>query len=239
MDLYAERVITLQEALCGFRLVIEHLDGRKLLVQSRPGEIVRPRNLLPDAEAEWDRFDNTDVFPHSNAAQLKTNDLEACKELCRQRNLNGFVYWEDTAFFRSHSRSDLLEHKKHAKGATLFVQPDSAKSAAVRTQRAVRGAGMPAHHDPTVRGNLFVLLKVELPSRLREGSAELLREVLAPLLPPSLPSEEDYLLSDLDPVESARQHHKATGYLPGWDTSKELDEAAPVGSPGPPPCPQM
>jgi DnaJ homolog subfamily A member 2 len=33
-DLYVKKKITLQEALCGFKVVVEHLDGRKLLVKS-------------------------------------------------------------------------------------------------------------------------------------------------------------------------------------------------------------
>lgn len=42
-DLYCERKITLLEALTGFSLSISHLDGRKLLIKSRPGEIVKPK----------------------------------------------------------------------------------------------------------------------------------------------------------------------------------------------------
>jgi len=41
-DLYLERKISLSEALCGFELNITHLDGRKLIVKSSPGELVKP-----------------------------------------------------------------------------------------------------------------------------------------------------------------------------------------------------
>merc|ERR1740130_528513 len=41
-DLFLERKISLVEALCGFELEITPLDGRKLLVRTSPGEIVRP-----------------------------------------------------------------------------------------------------------------------------------------------------------------------------------------------------
>jgi len=44
-DLYLEKKISLGEALCGFKLVITHLDGRALLVSSNPGEIIRPGDV--------------------------------------------------------------------------------------------------------------------------------------------------------------------------------------------------
>lgn len=41
-DLFAEHTVSLTEALCGFQFVLTHLDGRKLLIKSKPGEIVKP-----------------------------------------------------------------------------------------------------------------------------------------------------------------------------------------------------
>lgn len=37
--------ITLIEALGGFELVIEHLDKRKILVKTKPGDIIKPSEL--------------------------------------------------------------------------------------------------------------------------------------------------------------------------------------------------
>merc|ERR1719412_813349 len=41
-DLFIERTISLVEALCGFKIEVTHLDGRKLLIKTAPGEVVRP-----------------------------------------------------------------------------------------------------------------------------------------------------------------------------------------------------
>merc|ERR1719464_2353661 len=41
-DLFIERKISLSEALCGFKMELTHLDGRKLLIKTSPGEIVTP-----------------------------------------------------------------------------------------------------------------------------------------------------------------------------------------------------
>ncbi|KAH1130544.1 hypothetical protein J1N35_001922 [Gossypium stocksii] len=41
-DLFVEHTLALTEALCGFLFVVTHLDGRKLLIKSIPGEVVKP-----------------------------------------------------------------------------------------------------------------------------------------------------------------------------------------------------
>jgi len=39
------KTITLYEALVGFEFVVTHLDKRKILIKSQPGEITRPKEL--------------------------------------------------------------------------------------------------------------------------------------------------------------------------------------------------
>jgi DnaJ family protein A protein 2 len=41
-DLHIERKVNLVEALCGFQFVLPHLDGRKLLVKSAAGDVLKP-----------------------------------------------------------------------------------------------------------------------------------------------------------------------------------------------------
>ena len=41
-DLYIRKTITLVEALTGFQMVVTHLDGRKLIIKNKPGEIIKP-----------------------------------------------------------------------------------------------------------------------------------------------------------------------------------------------------
>ncbi|PIM98233.1 Molecular chaperone (DnaJ superfamily) [Handroanthus impetiginosus] len=41
-DLHIEHNLNLREALCGFQFVLTHLDGRKLLIKSKPGEVFKP-----------------------------------------------------------------------------------------------------------------------------------------------------------------------------------------------------
>ncbi|THU61816.1 hypothetical protein C4D60_Mb07t27250 [Musa balbisiana] len=41
-DLFYEHTLSLTEALCSFQFVLTHLDNRKLLIKSNPGEVVKP-----------------------------------------------------------------------------------------------------------------------------------------------------------------------------------------------------
>ncbi len=42
IDLFVEKKVSLVKALCGFSFVLEHLDGRKLLVKCPPGDVLSP-----------------------------------------------------------------------------------------------------------------------------------------------------------------------------------------------------
>jgi DnaJ family protein A protein 2 len=45
-DLFVEHSLNLTEALCGYKFVLQHLDGRQLLIKSEVGEIVKPGWLI-------------------------------------------------------------------------------------------------------------------------------------------------------------------------------------------------
>ncbi|EDO36691.1 predicted protein [Nematostella vectensis] len=42
MDLFMTKTVTLAEALCGFHMVVKHLDGRDLLIRYHAGNIIEP-----------------------------------------------------------------------------------------------------------------------------------------------------------------------------------------------------
>merc|ERR1740127_284625 len=74
-DLFIERKISLVEALCGFKLELTHLDGRKLLIKTSPGEIIKPmaQGFDPLAESdgkmEWECIEDADCPSIDNVAQ--------------------------------------------------------------------------------------------------------------------------------------------------------------------------
>mmetsp|Transcript_49722 Transcript_49722/g.108579 ORF Transcript_49722/g.108579 Transcript_49722/m.108579 type:complete len:219 (-) Transcript_49722:518-1174(-) len=76
-DLFVERKISLVEALCGFELEVTHLDGRKLTVRTRSGEIIKTVSYDPCAKGNqdcpWEVHNET-------VAKADISDPEKCKE---------------------------------------------------------------------------------------------------------------------------------------------------------------
>merc|ERR1719335_204067 len=82
-DLYLERNISLVEALCGFEMEVTHLDGRKLIIKTSPGEIVKPMAsgfdpLAPEDESkmEWEAMEDCDCPSIDNVARAETTDVD-------------------------------------------------------------------------------------------------------------------------------------------------------------------
>ena len=44
-DLYMSHTINITEALCGFKLVIKHLDGRSLVLNHPAGQVIAPGTI--------------------------------------------------------------------------------------------------------------------------------------------------------------------------------------------------
>lgn len=88
-DLYMKHEITLTEALCGFEFVVNHLDGRDLLVRQCPGEVIKPKEMkgiqgegMPQYKNPFEKgnlyikFDV--VFPEDNfASEEQMKQIEA------------------------------------------------------------------------------------------------------------------------------------------------------------------
>merc|ERR1712048_1293322 len=81
-DLFLERTISLVEALCGFQMELTHLDGRKLLIKTQPGDIVQPmaQGFDPfentDNKMEWEVIEDADCPDIANVAEAQTTDVD-------------------------------------------------------------------------------------------------------------------------------------------------------------------
>jgi len=229
-DLFIERKISLVEALCGFTLEVTHLDGRKLMVKTSPGEIVRPMaqgfDPLADNESktEWEVLEDCDCPSIDNVAQADTTDVDTLKKACETQlkrkgiDVGVFVVDEQRAYFKQCSREEAMAAKVTRKGSTMYVVSDPEAKKACRTMKAVQGEGMPTYKNPFVHGNLFLILDIEFPDTLTPEVQRKLREVLPPPLNAPMCKETDagvevHTVTDLDPVQSynANKVHMSGG----------------------------
>jgi len=218
-DLYIERKIALVEALCGFELEINHLDGRKLLVKSGPGELVKPMmqgfDPLADTEGkmEWDVFEDSDCPSIEAVAQAEISDIDTLKKACETQlkrkgiDVGAFVVHNGRAYFKQAPRDEVMAAKKAKKGATMYVVTDPNANCPGRVMKAVKDEGMPTFKNPFVHGNLFLMLQIEFPDNLSPEKQTGLRKLLPPpLTQPSISAEdpgvEVHMATDMDPVQS-------------------------------------
>merc|ERR1719502_1816445 len=151
-DLFLERTIALTEALCGFNMELEALDGRKLIITSKPGEVIKPVAYDPLAteatEALWEMYENADCPSLENAAVAETEDLGVCKKAVAKGQLKGkgigcFVQRGGKTVFKQCSTEQAMKAKQTARGAKLFIIKDPEATKHLRLMKAVPNEGLP------------------------------------------------------------------------------------------------
>jgi len=218
-DLFIERKVSLVEALCGFETEVTHLDGRKLLIKTSPGEIIRPMSqgfdpmADSDGKMEWEVMEGFDCPDIDNVAQADTTDVNTLKDACEKQlkrkgiDVGVFVVDGQRAYFKQGSREEVLAAKKPRKNCTMYVLADPDAGGAMRMMKAVKDEGMPTYKNPFIHGSLFIILTIEFPDHLSLDAQKQLREHLPPPLNiPSIkedsPDVEVHTLVDIDPVQS-------------------------------------
>jgi len=218
-DLFIERKISLVEALCGFSLEVTHLDGRKLLVKTSPGEIVKPmaQGFDPMAKDEgktdWEVMEDCDCPGVDNVAQADTTDVDTLKKAVETQlkqkgiDVGAFVVDGQRSYFKACTREEALKAKKTKKGSTMYVIPDPDAKKAFRLMKAVKDEGMPTYKNPFVHGNLFLILTIEFPDTITPQNQQAIKKLLPPPLnTPSFKEDEEgvevHTVVDIDPVQS-------------------------------------
>lgn len=255
-DLFIERKISLVEALCGFELEVEHLDGRKLLIKTAPGDIVKPmaQGFDPFADTEnkmeWEVIENADCPDIDNVAQADTTDVDTLKKACETQlkrkgiDVGVFVVDGSRAYFKQGTREEILAAKKTRKGCTMYVISDPNANQHLRVMKAVKDEGMPTYKNPFVHGNLFLILTIEFPDSLAPDAQKAIRSLLPPPLNvPTISQNDDgvevHNVIDIDPVQSF-QSNKVNMQAGGDSAYDEDDEGGGGGGgPGGVQCKQM
>eukprot|EP00930_Biecheleria_cincta_P003544 TRINITY_DN104483_c0_g1_i1.p1 TRINITY_DN104483_c0_g1~~TRINITY_DN104483_c0_g1_i1.p1 ORF type:complete len:549 (+),score=143.70 TRINITY_DN104483_c0_g1_i1:126-1649(+) len=218
-DLFVERKISLVEALCGFEMELTHLDGRKLLIKTAPGDIIKPmaQNFDPlakeDTKMEWEAFEDSDCPSVDNVAQADTTDIGTLKKAVETQlkrkgiDVGCFVVDGQRAYFKQCTREEAMSAKKTRRGSTMYVIADPEGKKSFRMMKAVKDEGMPTYKNPFMHGNLFLILTIDFPDSLSPEN----QKEMAKLLPPPLNvpkwKEDDkevevHTVTDIDPVQS-------------------------------------
>jgi len=219
-DLFLERTISLTEALCGFNMELDALDGRKLIIKSTPGDVIKPVTYDPFREegdaALWEMFDDSDCPSLENAAVAETEDLNVCKKAVAKGQLKGkgigcFVQRGGKTVFKQCTTEAAMAAKTTSKGAKLFIIQDPESTAHTRMMKAVQGEGLPRLRAPFENGNLFIVFTIEFPDSLPPTAATELLKLLGPPKHVVTVSEDDedvevVELSDIDPVMSFKEY---------------------------------
>jgi len=219
-DLYIERTISLTEALCGFAMELEHLDGRKLLIKSGPGDCISPVAYNPFGEEQetssWTLHTDCDVPSLENAAVAETEDINVCKKACEKGQLKGkgigcFVQKNGKTVFKQCSYSEAMAAKQPSKGSKLYIIGDPNEAKSERMMKACEGEGLPRLKSPFEHGNLFIIMKIEFPTSIDATAAKALLKVLpSPKHVPTITEDQDdvdvCVLKDVDPVLSYQEH---------------------------------
>merc|ERR1719443_2465302 len=202
-DLFIEKDISLVEALCGFELEVTHLDGRKLLIKTDPGDIVKPmpQGMDPfeekEGKMEWEVIEDADCPDIDNVAQADTTDVDTLKKACETQlkrkgiDVGVFVVDAHRAYFKQGTREEILAAKKTKKGSTMYVISDPNAKSHLRMMKAVKDEGMPTYKNPFIHGNLFLMLTIQFPDTLTPDTQAAIRKLLPPPLQNSSFKESD------------------------------------------------
>lgn len=218
-DLFVHRKISLVEALCGFSIELNHLDGRKLLIKTSPGEIVKPmaQGFDPLAEhegkMEWEVIEDADCPSIDTVAQAETTDIDTLKRACETQlkrkgiDVGAFCVDGNKAHFKQGTREEILAAKVTRKGTNMYVLSDPNAKKEFRVMKAVKDEGMPTYKNPFIHGNLFLILTIEFPDTLAPETQGAIRQLLPPpLCTPKIKADDSgvevHSVTDIDPVQS-------------------------------------
>jgi len=230
-DLYVDKKISLVEALCGYTMELPKLDGRTLVLKSKPGDVTGITTFDPFSAPEeqgWEVLEDTDC-DLEDMAQADTDDIDVLKKAVAKGQLKGkgigcFVVRNSKTTFKRGSRDEVMKAKTKRNGATMYVVEDPNSAAASRMMRACEGEGLPLMRDPYSFGNLFLQLEIEFPKELDAEAQAALRKVLPAAQNSSSADEaaenvDTIEVSEIDPVSSYQD-----GIFTGKDAFDEDDD---------------
>ena len=161
-DLFISKDISLLEALKGFKIELEHLDGRKILIKN--DKIIKPNNYdIFNEKFEWKNIVcSLDLEPFAKAS---INDHKKIKDIIengqlKKENITGFVIKGNETYFYKKSIDELLKSKKGGDGVFYY------KNTSDKLIHCIEEEGMPYFNTPILNGDLYMTFNIIFPDNI-------------------------------------------------------------------------
>ncbi len=225
-DLYIKKNINLTEALTGVEFDLQHLDGRKLIVKTNEGDVIKPLLFDPlknNSSYEWIKFENYSSTLESHV-RAEINDVEIIRKVIEEgqlknENITAFeIQGNDTQFY-TQDYNDISSSKSNKSNSVLYVKTNTDNTN--QLMKCIDSEGLPLLNNPSLNGNLFVEFVIDFPKNLPENMLETLLKIGFPKPLNKSKYKEDkvetHYLIDKNPIESYKEN------LDDSDTSDDED----------------
>lgn len=172
-DLYYKKDISLVDALCGFEFDLIHLDGRKILVKSKPGEIIKPNlgdPLSNNNEKTWSCYNNTHIKlePYAKADIVEVDKIKKTitEGQLKNQNITAFTIYNNEVTFYKNSINDIIINKYSQNKSILYTYSNNFNN--ITNIKCLEDEGMPIFDNPILKGDLFLLLNIKFPDKISE-----------------------------------------------------------------------
>ena len=163
-DLFINKDISLLEALKGFKIELNHLDGRKILIKN--DKIIKPNNYdIFNEKIEWESMVcDLNIEPFAKA---QLNDENKVKEVIesgqlKNENITGFMIKGSETYFYKESIDTLLKSKKSGPLGSIFYYKKNNE----KLLQCIEEEGMPYYNSPMLKGDLYMIFRIIFPDKV-------------------------------------------------------------------------
>ena len=161
-DLFVNKDISLLEALKGFKIELNTLDDRNILITN--DKIIKPNNVDVFSEkCEWKSIQcGTYVEPFAKAKisdEIKVKELIESGQL-KDENITAFIIDGKETYFYKNTIDELLKSKKPS-NSVLYYKSNSDKSI-----HCIEEEGMPYYNSPMLKGDLYMTFNIIFPEKV-------------------------------------------------------------------------
>ena len=157
----------------------EHLDGRKLVIKTKPNEIIKPfhKNIMKEElnQKKWlfnnnKSFDQQHIFIAENSNEIYIQKIIEEGEL-KNKNITAFRIYNKKTYFYDTPINELNESKIKQNNSKIYIRNIQKNSEFIK---CIEGEGISNYHNPLLKGNLFLFFNIQFPETISNKLSEYL-----------------------------------------------------------------